>query len=120
MLKRRGNYFFRFTAFLLLMAASFFAPGCKHHEQLTQLPFHQDSKKDGDGKEPSVDEKRKFDYLYFEGTNAKIKGNTPEALEHFQKCLNIAPNNPAVLYEMADIMHKAGRNTEALSYAKRA
>jgi tetratricopeptide (TPR) repeat protein len=105
----------RFALGAMLLIAAAFAPSCKSH-QVTGGPQTQDK----DKRLPTADEKKKFDFLYFEGVSAKMKGNTPEALEYFQKCLNIVPNSAAVNYEMGDILHKAGRHTEALNFAKKA
>jgi tetratricopeptide (TPR) repeat protein len=117
MLNRAGRSVLNVACYAML-AAALSLTACGH---LSKTPgFEQSEKKSRDGKEPSAEDKRKFDHFFFEGVNAKLKGNTVEALERFQKCLNLAPNNPASTYEIADILHKAGRHTEALTYAKKA
>lgn len=102
-----------FSAAVLVIFFSAF-PSCRTKKQaVDQVSKHND-------KGLSGYDKRKFEYLYFDGINAKMKGNTAEALEKFQKCLNMDPNNAATLYEIAGILHNSDRNNEALPYAKKA
>lgn len=63
---------------------------------------------------------RKYDYLFFEGINAKIRGSYNEAVEKFLKCSVINPNEPAVYYEIGSLYYSSGKYNEGLYYAKKA
>jgi tetratricopeptide (TPR) repeat protein len=63
---------------------------------------------------------RKFEYAYFDGISARMKGNYQEALNKFKTCLDIMPENAAVYYEVAQIYFKGSRYNEALPFAKKA
>src|ERR1051325_237063 len=105
----------------MLSRRTFLLPGVVLASVLLSSCFHKGMR----GPKPNSEDrtaydKRKLDYLYFEAIDAKIKGNTTEALEKFQKCLNLDPNNAAVNYEIANLLHANGKNTEALPFAKKA
>ncbi len=71
-------------------------------------------------KELTLYDRRKFDYLYFEGLKEKMLGNYAEALEKFGRCVQMDPTSSAPQYEIATILHNTGRAEEAIPFAKKA
>jgi Tfp pilus assembly protein PilF len=49
-----------------------------------------------------------FNYVYVEAIKQKLQGNSGDALEYFEQCLNINPQSDAVYYQMAQIVISGG------------
>lgn len=59
-----------------------------------------------------------LDYFYVTGCNERAKGNLKEAMEAFQECLKIEPENAAVHYELATVSKMQGQIEKALNHAR--
>ncbi len=101
---------------ILLFSFSVFILGCK-----SSKPVAQQTNKAGDNILPiSYGEKRKLDVNFSEGIIQKLNGNYPEAIDKFQKCLDVYPNHAASLYEIGYIYSGGGKSQEAIQYALKA
>ncbi len=65
-------------------------------------------------------DKRKFDYLFIDGLKEKMLGNFAEALEKYQRCIQLDPSAAAPYYEVAMILQNSGRAPEGIDFAKKA
>jgi len=70
--------------------------------------------------ELSAYDRRKMDFLFFEGISLKLQGNYSQAYGKFQKCLDIDPENAAVMYEIGSVLHSMGKNPDAIAVLKKA
>lgn len=48
-----------------------------------------------------VEQQRKYNYFFLEATRLKIQNNLAEAFDLYKHCLNIIPDAPSALYEIA-------------------
>lgn len=76
----------------------------------------------GKRKQKQLTEKQRYDEadLFARGLIKKETGNLQEALELFEKALDINPNDPAANYEAARVLTALGRSDEALVEARKA
>jgi tetratricopeptide (TPR) repeat protein len=65
-------------------------------------------------------ERRKFDYFFFEGLNLKIAGKYDAAFDVFTHCLSIDSTSAALLYELSYFYLQLDRPDKALEMLKRA
>jgi len=61
-----------------------------------------------------------FTYLYFNATKEKNLGNVETAIGLYQQCLRINPNDPAPMYELANLLNQQGSPRNALPFAAKA
>src|SRR3990172_3976985 len=87
---------------------------CKTKKPTAQTP--EPTKKS----ELTAFDRRKMDYLFFDGITLKLQGNLTQSLEKFQKCLAMDPSNSAVMYEIGTVLHGLGKNAEAVAIMKKA
>ncbi len=103
-----------FLSIVCCLLSAFFILGCKSSQTATQSAVT-------DGKPPlSYGELRKLDVNFSEGLIEKMKGNYPEAIDKFKKCLDVYPNHSASMYEIAFIDNGGGKNADAIPYAQKA
>jgi tetratricopeptide (TPR) repeat protein len=60
----------------------------------------------------------KFGYLFIDGCSQRMKGNLQEALQLFEECRKIKPDDPALNYELGTLFKLLGQNDMALLHAK--
>ncbi len=100
-----------------IFAISILLFGCKSSQPGTQNA----GRSSGTEKLPiSFGEKRKLDVTFSEGLVEKMKGNYPEAIDKFKRCLDVYPNHAASMYEIAYIDNGGGKSVEAIPYAQKA
>ncbi len=58
--------------------------------------------------------------LFMEATQARLTGKLPKAVQLYQQCIKMDPNNTASMYELAKLYHQNQNFPEALDLAKRA
>lgn len=58
--------------------------------------------------------------LFLDATNARLQGDVAKSIRLYQSTLKIDPDNAAAMFELAKLLHRAQRGTEALAYAKQA
>jgi tetratricopeptide (TPR) repeat protein len=73
-------------------------------------------------KKDSVSEEKRieFEFLYIEGLKQKMIGNSDNAVQYFNNCLDIDPNSAAVLYELANIHTQKGDFSSAKALLEKA
>lgn len=57
---------------------------------------------------------------YYEATKQKILGNTDKAIELYEKCIEIDPDDAASMYELASLYSDKGKTDDAAPYAIKA
>ncbi len=82
----------------------------------------QKNRKRNKDKQEVLTEKQRYAEadLFARGLIAKETGNLQEALEYFEKALDINPDDPAANYETARVLTALGRSDEALVEASKA
>lgn len=65
------------------------------------------------------DEKRLFDYYFYEAMNAKAIENYDSMFDYLNYCLQIDSTNANVLYEMGNIYNLLGNKNRALEYYRK-
>ena len=68
----------------------------------------------------TVARRRAFDYYYLQALALKEQGSHDAALEMFEHCISIAPDSPAVLFELSNYYMYLGKKDEALALMQRA
>ncbi|MDY5814096.1 MAG: tetratricopeptide repeat protein [Bacteroides sp.] len=68
----------------------------------------------------STQTERHFDYYYLEALRLRLKGEHDAAFALFDHCLNINPNAPEVLYEVAQYHFYLKQNAEGLAALEKA
>lgn len=68
----------------------------------------------------SVARGRAFDYYYMQALTYKELGDYASALDVFEHCLAISPDNPSLLFELYPLYSFFGRDNEALNMLERA
>ena len=63
---------------------------------------------------------RAFNYYYMQALTCKEQGDYASALDLFEHCLAISPDEPSLLFEIYPIYRYLGRDDEALSMLERA
>jgi len=58
--------------------------------------------------------------LFLEATNARLAGQNAKALQLYQRCLKLDPQNGAAYFELGKLYHQGQNSTMALDHAKRA
>lgn len=96
-----------FTAILLT--------SCAGGKDIVDAP---DKDKGGKTGELSYREQYKADYMFHEGNRERILGNWERAVELYGLCLEVDEDNYTAMYEMAFVLHKAGKVNEAIGFAK--
>lgn len=71
-------------------------------------------------KKLSVDERRKFDYYFFEAMNAKAMGKYNSAFDLLRYCLVIDTTNAQVYYELGNFYSSLDGKNKALDYYRKA
>lgn len=73
------------------------------------------------GKEElSVDEKRKFDYYFYEALNAKATNKYDEVYDYLKYCMAIDSTNANVLYELGNYYNSLESKNKAMDYYRKA
>ncbi|MBI9061072.1 MAG: tetratricopeptide repeat protein [Marinilabiliaceae bacterium] len=65
-------------------------------------------------------QKRKFDYLFYEASREKMKGNIEKAAMYLSECLKIDPTSSATMYELANILAANNKMVKAQGLLERA
>lgn len=65
-------------------------------------------------------QKRKFDYLFYEASREKMKGNIEKAAMYLSECLKIDPTSGATMYELANILASGNEIIKAQALLERA
>jgi len=65
-------------------------------------------------------QKRKFDYLFYEASREKMKGNIEKAAMYLGECLKIDPTSGATMYELANILAANNEMVKAQGLLERA
>lgn len=65
-------------------------------------------------------QKRKFDYLFYEASREKMKGNIEKAAMYLSECLKIDPTSSATMYELANILAANNEMVKAQGLLERA
>ncbi len=65
-------------------------------------------------------QKRKFDYLFYEASREKMKGNIEKAAMYLSECLKIDPTSGASMYELANIFAANNEIVKAQGLLERA
>lgn len=68
----------------------------------------------------SVDDKRKFDYYFYEALNAKTADKYDSAIDLLKYCLAIDSTNAAVYYELGSYFNSLNDKNKALDYYRKA
>ena len=68
----------------------------------------------------SLDDKRKFDYYFYEAMNAKSTNKDDVAYDLFKYCLSIDSTNANVLYELGNYFNSLDSKNRALDYYRKA
>lgn len=68
----------------------------------------------------SVARGRAFDYYYMQALTYKELGDYASALDLFEHCLSISPDNPSLLFELYPLYSFFGRDNEALNMLEKA
>lgn len=73
-------------------------------------------------KKDSISEEKRieFEFMYIEGLKQKMIGNSDNAVQYFNSCLDIDPNSAAVLYEIANIHTQKGDFSSAKALLEKA
>ncbi len=73
-------------------------------------------------KKDSISEEKRieFEFMYIEGLKQKMIGNSDNAVQYFNSCLEIDPNSAAVLYEIANIHTQKGDFSSAKALLEKA
>jgi tetratricopeptide (TPR) repeat protein len=58
--------------------------------------------------------------LFMEATQARLSGQMNKAIQLYQQCLKVDPQNHAALFELAKLYHQGGNTPQAIEQAKRA
>lgn len=106
-----NKYFFA----VLILLSPFFISGCKSSEKTGEKEKRVSQKK-----QLEAIRSAKFKSFYFEGIKDKSLENYGEAMESFQKCLKMAPDHAATLYQAGIVSREAGNYEDALNYLSRA
>jgi tetratricopeptide (TPR) repeat protein len=97
------------------MAPLLLISACSSQKEATQTTAQKEQA------EPlSSSEEKKFSALFLDANRAKIIGNKEEAIELYQKCLEIDPSSGAANYDLARLMADKGNYSTALGYAEKA
>ncbi|MFH1004731.1 MAG: tetratricopeptide repeat protein [Bacteroidota bacterium] len=109
-----SHYFY--NKFFILIFFSFLFFGCHTHQSVLQV------KDDGaNEKLPlSYGEQRKLDIAFTDGLIQKMQGNYPQAMDKFNKCLDIYPYHAASMYEIAYISNEVGKSNDAIPFIQKA
>ena len=78
-----------------------------------------DPETEANGPQPS-DKRAEVMRLFMEATQARLGGQLPKAVQRYQQCLKLDPNNSASMFELAKLAHQAQNFPTAVDYAKRA
>jgi len=71
-------------------------------------------------KDLSVDDRRKFDYYFFEAMNAKTLNKYDAVYDYLKYCLAIDSTNANVLFELGNISSSQNNKSQALNYYRKA
>ena len=86
--------------------------------------FSQDKKKgNGTGRqrpELSLDDKRKFDYYFYEAVNAKTINKYDAVYDYLKYCLAIDSTNANVLYELGNYFNSIDNKNRAIDFLRKA
>ena len=68
----------------------------------------------------SEDEKRKFDYYFYEAMNSKVLDKYDEAFDYLRYCMAIDSTNANVLYELGNFYNSTENKNKAMNYYRQA
>ncbi|MDR3057535.1 MAG: tetratricopeptide repeat protein [Prevotella sp.] len=68
----------------------------------------------------SVDDRRKFDYYFYEAMNAKTANKYDSAIDYLKYCLAIDSTNATVYYELGSYFNSLNNKNKALDYYRKA
>lgn len=66
------------------------------------------------------DKRAEVTRLFLEATNARLAGKSAKAIQLYQQCLKLDPQNSASMFELGKLYHQSQNGPQALEYAKRA
>lgn len=78
------------------------------------------TKQDADSLAHGENDRRKFDYYFYEALNAKVQGNYDEAFDLFQHCYAMDSTNASVLVELGTFYNILQEKNKALSFFRKA
>jgi len=65
-------------------------------------------------------DQRKFDYYFYEASNAKVLGDYNASFDYLEHCFQIDSTNSAILYELGSFYNSLEQKSKALTYLERA
>lgn len=116
----RSLFSIRSSAALFFALTLIFAmEACGGSKAVTENHQVSDPEMDGKGPEPN-DKRAEVMRLFMEATQARLSGQLPKAVQRYQQCLKLDPNNSASMFELAKLEHQAQNFPQAVDYAKKA
>ena len=107
-----SNYLLLFVLILTFAACGSSKPVSDKHPTF-------DPETEANGPQPN-DKRAEVMRLFMEATQARLSGQLPKAVQRYQQCLKLDPNNSASMFELAKLAHQAQTFPAAIDYAKRA
>jgi len=104
---------------LLLLLFVITLGACGTSKNVTDKHPAFDPETEANGPQPS-DKRAEVMRLFMEATQARLGGQLPKAVQRYQQCLKLDPNNSASMFELAKLAHQAQNFPTAVDYAKRA
>ncbi|MFZ1331853.1 MAG: tetratricopeptide repeat protein [Flavobacteriales bacterium] len=92
---------------------------CGSSKQITDKHPAFDPETETNGPQPS-DKRAEVMRLFMEATQARLSGQLPKAVQRYQQCLKLDPNNSASMFELAKLANQAQNFPSAVDHAKRA
>ena len=74
----------------------------------------------GGGRAAASDRRAEVMRLFMEATQARLAGRAGQAIQLFQQCLKVDPQNHAAMFELAKLYHQGGNSGQATELAKKA
>lgn len=69
---------------------------------------------------PTADKRAQSMRIFMEATQARLGGQIPKAVQLYQQCLKLEPNNDAAHFELAKLYHQGQNFPAAVDHAKKA
>ena len=78
------------------------------------------TKQDADSLAHGEEDRRKFDFYFYDALNAKVQGNYDEAFDLFQHCYAMDSTNASVLVELGTFYNVLQEKNKALAFFRKA
>lgn len=78
------------------------------------------TKQDADSLAHGEEDRRKFDFYFYDALNAKVRGNYDEAFDLFQHCYAMDSTNASVLVELGTFYNVLQEKNKALAFFRKA